>query len=239
VVPIATEVGAERRMYLPMAAIVTMAVIGLTHLSARLHQRVPSRRLFFAFASVLIAALSVVTLMRNREYASGLAMALTVRERWPTANADYLVGTELAAVGDRENAIVHLEAAARGYPPANYSLGAQLLAQGRTAEGIRALERFITDEPTSLASRGAHGLLANALADQERFREAIPHYRQFLAAHPQDADAWNALGVAQIRTDRLDDAIASFRSAVRANPADSRFSQNLERAEALRRQPYK
>jgi tetratricopeptide (TPR) repeat protein len=239
VVPIATEVGAERRMYLAMAAIVTMVAISLAHLSARLPERVPSRRLFFAFASVLVAALSVLTVMRNHEYSSGLTMALTVRERWPTANADYLVGTELAAVGDRENAIIHLAAAARAYPPANYPLGAQLLAQGRTAEGITALERFITDEPTALASRAAHGLLANALADQQRFLEAIPHYREFLAAHPENADAWNALGVAHIRSDRVDEAIASFRAAVRANPADTRFSQNLERAEALRRQPYK
>lgn len=235
VIPIATEVGAERRMYLAMAAIVTMVAIGLAHLSTRLPQRVPSRRLYFAFASVLIAALSVLTVMRTREYSSGLTMALTVRERWPTANADYLVGTELAAVGDRENAIVHLTAAARAYPPANYPLGAQLLAAGRTAEGIAALQRFITDEPTALASRAAHGLLANAFADEQRFREAIPHYREFLAAHPENADAWNGLGIAQIREERLEDAIASFRAAVRASPGDSRFAQNLERAEALLR----
>jgi tetratricopeptide (TPR) repeat protein len=166
-------------------------------------------------------------------------MARTILDRWPTANAEYMVGTELMAAGQRERAIGHLETAAREYPPANYPLGVQLLETGRTAEGMSALQRFIAAEPTALASRRAHGLLANTLADQERFREAISHYREYLAAHEHDADGWNALGVAYIRENQLDEAIAAFRAAVRARPGDERLSANLKRAEALRRQPYK
>jgi len=238
-IPIATEVAAERRMYLPMTAIAVAFVLAVARVSLRAAGTIRPTSAFAVATAVLVAALSLVTYARTGEYASALTMAQTVLDRWPTANAEYMVGTELAAAGQREKAIGHLQAAARDYPPANYPLGVQLLESGRAAEGMTALQQFIAAEPTALASRRAHGLLANTLADQERFREAISHYREYLAAHENDADAWNALGVAHIRENQLDEAIASFRTAVKARPGDDRLLANLHRAEALRQQPYK
>lgn len=76
----------------------------------------------------------------------------------------------------------------------------------------------------------AHGLLADALASRQAFDEAIPHYRAFVAARPQDVNAWTGLGVASIMTGRAEDAIAAFRSAADAAPDNSRLRQNLARA---------
>src|SRR6185369_12028376 len=58
IVPIATEVGAERRMYLPLAALVVMAIAAAWH--ARLK---PTFR--FVLLAGLVVALGTTTIMPN------------------------------------------------------------------------------------------------------------------------------------------------------------------------------
>src|SRR3989442_2927835 len=67
IVPIATEVGAERRMYLPLAAIVTVAVIGVMWRSDRLKR---DRAITLALLIVVGAVLTAGTLARNLGYPS-------------------------------------------------------------------------------------------------------------------------------------------------------------------------
>lgn len=226
VITVATEVAAERRMYLPLAGLIGGAVVAVAWAAARL--RMPRRALGLAAATIVVA-LAARTVMRNVEYESGLRMAGTILDRWPTANAEYLVGTELAARGRAREALPHLRAAVAGYPPARYALGVSLLAEGETNEGIAALQQFVRDEPQSMASRSAHAQLANTFAASGRFAEAIPHYRAYLAAHGADAAAWTGLGIAQAQTGAAREALDAFRRAASADPSpQSRL--NLARA---------
>ena len=102
---------------------------------------------------------------------------------------------------------------------------------GRIDEGISELRAFVRDEPGLLASRAAHGLLANALAGQQDFAAAIPHYREYLAAHAEDANGWNGLGIALLQSGkRPRGAIEAFRGAVKPRPANPGFQMNLARA---------
>src|SRR6185436_20092673 len=92
IVPILTEVGAERRMYLPLAALVVLIVAGVTLLWDRAGRTLAERsarmtpqtgRLVFAVGLLAAGAyLSTLTIMRNREYSSPLRLAETVLERW-------------------------------------------------------------------------------------------------------------------------------------------------------------
>ena len=66
IVPIATEVGAERRMYLPLAALIALVVAALAIAAGRLGPR----RARYAFAAVCLlcmAPLTAATIARNRE----------------------------------------------------------------------------------------------------------------------------------------------------------------------------
>jgi tetratricopeptide (TPR) repeat protein len=227
VITIATEVAAERRMYLPLAGAIAGVVATVAWIAAR--RAVPRRVLSIATLAV-VAALGVRTAMRNAEYATPLIMARTVLDRWPTANAEYLVGTELIAAGRSNEALPHLRAAAAGYAPARYLLGVALLSSGQTAAAISALEQFVRDEPHALVSRAAHGQLANAYAASGRPADAIPHYLEYLAANPDDAAAWTGVAIAQMQSGRGDEAIASFRRAAAADPSQPRFRLNLARA---------
>ena len=250
VLPIATEVGAERRMYLPMVGVISLVLVAcvssrvasassIMASAFRLRQGSGGRaeasaeavrRKAVAVVVMIAALLSTRTIARNREYQSALTMAETVLERWPSASAENLVGTELAAAGRHEEAIPHLREAARGYPAARYPLGTELLALGRVDEAIGELRAFIRDEPGLLATRAAHGLLANALADTRSYAEAVPHYQEYLAAHPEDGNAWTGLGIAFAQIGNPADALKAFRGAARADPRNPRFRINLARA---------
>lgn len=229
VLPIATEVGAERRMYLALAGVIALGVAGIVWCARRFStwRPTPAALLVAVLVSVPLAAR---TIARHAEYSSALTMAQTVLARWPTPNAHNLVGTELAAAGRHEEAIPHLREAARGYPPARYFLGSELLAAGRIDEGINELRTFVRDEPGLLASRAAHGLLANAFAGRQDFAAAVPHYREYLVAHADDANGWNGLGMALLQSGKRPDAIEAFRGAVRAAPENPGFQMNLARA---------
>jgi Flp pilus assembly protein TadD len=231
ILPIATEVGAERRMYLPLAALISAAVTGSVFVVRRWWPRAALTPRAAVMAAVLAAVpLAVSTAGRNGEYASALTLARSALDRWPSAQAHYLVGTELAAAGRGDIAIVHLREAAAGYPAARFPLGSELLKTGNTAEGIQELQRFLREEPNVFATRSAHGLLADAFAARREFEAAIPHYREYLAAFPNDGHAWTGLGIALISSGRAPEAVEAFRRAVASAPDNVRFRLNLARA---------
>src|SRR5262249_10089703 len=87
IMPISTEVGAERRMYLPLMAIVTMVVAGAARsLKVRENRSADlegPRGAWLIGAVVVAALLSIATIQRNAEYRSGLTLWQTVLDRWP------------------------------------------------------------------------------------------------------------------------------------------------------------
>jgi tetratricopeptide (TPR) repeat protein len=260
ILPVGAEVGAERRMYLPLAALLTLVVAWA---GAFLR-----RRAFQRYAAVLLlvvgAALALRTFFRNDEYASPLVMARTVLARWPTPVAEHLVGTELASAGDHDGAILHLRNAAPGYAPAHYDLGRELVKQGHPEEGIAELQAFIREEPGLLTVRDARITMSSAFAElhqtdqaieqlqlvlaaspgdadahrmlgylftgAQQFGAAIREYRAVVSARPADAAGWTGLGIASIAAGRLDDAVAAFRRAAADEPQNAGYRENLARA---------
>lgn len=249
ILPIATEVGAERRMYLPLIGLIALAVAGLTWLG---RQRPALRAVPATVVAIVVVALGATTFARNAEYASSLGMAHTILARWPTPNAHYLVGTELLVAGRHADAVSHLRVAAEQYPPARYSLGEALFGSGQPAAAIVEFERFQREEPTlspintrfqiakAYGSMGqmpqaienltaviaaapnlieARGLMAEALADQHRYAEAIPHYGAYLESNQRNAAVWTRLAGALMAVSRQADAIEALKRATAADPA--------------------
>src|SRR4029453_1173707 len=79
-VPIATEAGAERRMYLPLMGLTTAVVGGLYGFSS-LRSRSP-RALAATCVLVAAAGLGVATIARNAEHRSWLTLTEKTLERW-------------------------------------------------------------------------------------------------------------------------------------------------------------
>jgi len=71
--------------------------------------------------------------------------------------------------------------------------------------------------------------VADALAHQKRFDEAIPHYRR-AQEYPSDSAPYNNLGSVYAQQGKLMEAVAEFRRAVEIEPSSFRAHANLAAA---------
>lgn len=236
VVPIATEVGAERRMYLPLAAVVALIVWAATAVVARLDRPVeklapggrpltarrrPVTRLMplTTFVGVTIAFI-VMTAVRNRDYRSPVRMARTVVTRWPTPNAEDLLGVALADEGQHAESIVHLRLAVDAVAPARYDLGRELLATGQYSEAVAQFQSFIRLEPRLLATRDAYLFCAKALDLEGRPAQAGEEVQALLSISPGDADAHGILADLLTEQSAFVEAIPHYRVYLGGHPTD-------------------
>ena len=247
--PARAEVGAERYMYVPLAALTLVAVGLAASLTERLAARFPARSksivgMAIDVVFVVLLASAVRTVYRNEQYADPVALwSSTVAER-PHGRARFALGTALVAVGSEDDGIAELRRAAPDVPAAKYALGNELYAVGKMEEAARVLQEFIRDEPAPAGHLAARLLLARTLMAQGQLEESAAEFQTILAAAPSGAAANPAnpanavisearqglteLGTAQriiaadlLRRDRVDEAVAHAREAVRLRPADA------------------
>jgi tetratricopeptide (TPR) repeat protein len=240
-VPIATEVGAERRMYLPLAGLITLVVAGSWHvLTARrdpAHERL--RVTGWTVATLALAAvLGWTTAARNREYATPLTLAQTILERRPTPVAHQILGEQLALANRVPEALTEYRAAvSQGNTRAVYPLAMLIFNQGDVAGAVPHLERVVelagVNQPLRwlvppplevLSSRLA---LSQIYASQQRWADAEAQARQVLARVPGQVEARRLLAVALVGQQRWADAIAESQQLLAAYPNDVQARINL------------
>ena len=224
IIPIATEVGAERRMYLPLVALVVLAVVAASFLTRS--------RSSAGAATVAIAAMmfSIATVARTREYASPVLLARSAVERYPTSTAHHQLGVALLVAGDRDAAMNELRQAIPGAPRAHYTLGVELVKEGKTNEAIEQFQAFLREQPNLVEAITARQLLGRALAQQQRWSEAIEQEQQVLTMNPSEAqrlDTHALLAEALFGAERFQDAIAHCLEYLRARPRDGRVLTRL------------
>jgi tetratricopeptide (TPR) repeat protein len=217
VVPIATEVGAERRMYLPLIAVIALPVVAASFI-----KRMPSPAAWMVLVTCS-ATLAASTFARNHEYASGLVLAGTSVDRHPSSVAHHYLANELVQVGREDEAMVHLRQALPGAPGAHYSLGALLYKRREWNEAIDELQAFVRERPMQLEAVVARQLLGQAFAKQQRWQAAIEQYQMVLAMNPSSAqwvETQGLLGVACFGAQRFGEAVVHLGEYVKAVPAD-------------------
>jgi tetratricopeptide (TPR) repeat protein len=235
IIPVATQVGAERRMYLPLMAVVALLVASVYSFD-RLRSRV-SRVGAGLVLAVVSLALGLATMARNREYASPLLLAETVLRRWPTGVAHGMVGAELVRLQRDDDALPHLREGAKSDPTARYNLAVALFNTRRYDEAIRELELLIAQHPLREEIPWSRRLIGQAYAAQRKRPEAIAEFRAVLAMTPHDALARNLLidmllgyGVELGTAGKHDEAVAVFRQGVELDPTNARLRANLTTA---------
>jgi len=233
VIPIASEVGAERRMYLPLAALVVLAVTLGWLVLERLRARWPaqSRTLLGAAvcaAVVMVVAFAVRTTYRNREYATPISVWESVVARRPQGRARSALANELMAAGRHDEATAQLREAVRDYPDARAGLGTELFFQGHPAEAIGALDPFVRANPANPNRIPARLMLGQALMSQGQIDEGASQFKAVLDLNASNAAARQGLATGyRILAARLLErgnsaqAAVQAREAVRLNPADA------------------
>jgi tetratricopeptide (TPR) repeat protein len=223
IVPIATEVGAERRMYLPLAALAMLAVLGAAWLLDRSTRSVPAQRArvaALAALAIVVLLLGTATIMRNREYASAVALARTTFERWPSARAQHSLGAALIAEKQYEEGINQLRGAIDGDPGARYTLGVALFQQGKLPEAVENLREFLAREPFRIEAPTAHELIGRALKVQGRFPEAAEQFQQVLRMTPANRAVHGLLAESLMRQQKFDEAVSHYQQFLAFRPND-------------------
>ncbi len=240
VIPLVGETAAERRMYIPLAALVPLLIVAgywaqqrLTELVARRAGKVPVRRVSLALLSAEIMALGLtfacLTHLHLRAYEDELSLWQDVADHQPNDPLAQLnVGTLLAERGRNSEAVEHLKEAARLAPDprdspvcydelmryrAHYNLARVLENSGRFNEAIhqyRATLKLRPDDATT------HYNLARLLENMNDIQQAEAHYRQAIAADPDFAAAHSNLGILLQSAGRVPEAIESFEAALRS-----------------------
>ncbi len=210
-VPLASQTMAEHRMYLPLAAVIGLAVLGGHRLAGR-------GGLVVCLA--LAVGLGWATVNRNAVYRSELSLWRDTVASYPdNARAHTNLGNTLLALGQMPEAIAQYEAALRLQPytpEAHINLSNAFARLGRAAEAVEHGEAALRLEPDSA---DAHINLGNALVQLGRTAEAIEHYEAALRLQPDAADVRVNLGAALLKAGRTDDAVRQYEAALRLEPA--------------------
>jgi tetratricopeptide (TPR) repeat protein len=214
VVPITQQPMAEHRMYLPLAAIIALAVLGLNSWIKR------GRLILFAALAVELGCLSV---RRNEDYRSALAIWTDTSAKLPgNARAHANLGSVLVDIPGRlSEAISHYDEALRinpDYALAHCDLGVALTKiPGRQTDAIAQFETALRINP---GFADAHCDLGAALANiPGRQSEAILHYEAALRIQPDNAKIHDNLGMAlSTFPDRMPEAISEYEAALRIEP---------------------
>jgi protein O-mannosyl-transferase len=198
-VPITTEVAAERRMYLPLAAVIVLVVLGVYDLIAALVVRnAPRSRSLWSAAScaaiVVACVLGSLTYQRNSDY-----------------HAELQIWSESLSVKPNN-------------PRTHLSIGKALVEREQVDEGIRYYRRALQLDPDLV---DAHFNLGNALQQKEQFEEAVAEYNAALRISPGYARVQMNLGVALVKLKRFQDAVALYEAMLRDAPDSAEIQGNL------------
>jgi len=252
-VPVATQTMAEHRMYLPLAVLVSAAVL---EAYAWL-----GRRSLWLWAAVALAG-GVGTWVRNLDYRSERAIwADTVAKRPGNARAHFNLGVALSAGGDEPDARAAWAATLRIEPAhvgASAKLAESLAQSGRAAESLGYFETaaqggrsdgvFLNNWGSALLAAGraaaarekftaAQGRLpesaevrfnvGNVLVALGRGAEAIEAFRAAVRLRPEYGESHYNLGVALSGAGQYAAALAEFETALRLVPADESARRNV------------
>jgi len=219
VVPIVGSPIAEHRMYLPLASVVTLTVLGTIALGKRLFQDRPGIVVGCMTGAAVAVLLSSLTIHRNQDYHSALATWQdTVEKRPNNPRAHNCLGLALVQLGRLQGAIGHYEMAVRmqpDYVEAHNNLGVALVEEHRAQEAMEQWEEALRLKPDDAE---VHDNLGNAMLQAGKIQEAISQFEQALRINPDYADAHSGLGLALEETGRLPEAIGHWEQALRINP---------------------
>ncbi len=217
VAPIATQIGAERRMYLPLAALVILGVLAARRAAQYLAEHTKLSARFAAIAGVVLwagaaTALSARTVARNRDYSSALRLAEVTFDHWPSGATRTGLADELLLVGRRTEAIALLRAAVRDDPRAHFALGRALFEDDHLSEAREHLETFVRLRPKLFEVLEARTITGRILIAERRYDEAAEQFRRVLEMKPSAFDGHLGLAEVLMAQGRYADAVAEFRA---------------------------
>ncbi len=216
IVPVVGQAMAESRMYLPLAGVASLAVLGAYSVAGRWS---------LVAAGTVAIALGLASFARNRAYLSDSGLWIDTIAKVPGNQRAHnnLGNIWLAAPGHLNDAVAEYKEAIRlkpEFPKAHYNLGIALAKiPGRLNEAVAEFEEALREKP---GYPDAHNNLGNALTRMPgRQNEAIAHYREAIRLNPRFAGAYNNLGDALMSQGHMNESIELIETALRIDPSNT------------------
>lgn len=222
VIPLVNEIAAERRMYVPLAALVPLLIAGGWALWQIGCQRLgwkPTRNTAvatcFAATAPLAIGLACLSSQRLAVYQDELLLWQDAARHQPhDPMVQFNLGTLLAEAGRPAEAITHLERAVELDPDsgeARFNLARALEESGLAQDAALQYRATVALQPDHAA---AHYNLARLLEDSGKSAQALEHYQLAVESQPDFAAAHSNLGILLLGTGRTPEAIEHFEAAL-------------------------
>jgi tetratricopeptide (TPR) repeat protein len=229
------DLAVEHRMYLPLAPVVAMAVLGCHALLRRADRRGAAVRwLAPALLAGAAVALGAATHARNALYLSPLAMWKDNIAKVPGSfRAHYNAGLACVtrgALDEGERYFAEANRLAGGDKDAEFNLGVIGAGRGDVGRAIAHYEAALRLAPDFLKAHVNLGNLRLALGDAA---QAARHFEAALRKEPASFEANTSYGALLSRQGEWDRAAGCFGRAREARPGDA--AAGLRYAEALLR----
>jgi len=224
IMPVSTELIAEHRVYLSLAAVACLAAVAGHAIFSRLGRAIGGGAGLVTFlgvgASVAVAAAEIgATRSRNKVYSSDYALwADTVAKSPDDAGARNNLGNTLVEAGRIDEAIEQFRAASRispGYSDPHQNLGNVLTRMGRDAEAVSEYRLALPGNPTNANVLYNLGRTLQKTGDAAGATEA---FDQALDGRSESAVVWYNLGNAFMDEGRSGKALAAFGKALALRP---------------------
>jgi superkiller protein 3 len=166
--------------------------------------------------------------LQEKRYQEALGSFQKAYELDPTL-AQAQMGMAMAAEGlnDKVNAASHFEQYLVAHPDdleTRFHLAHLYLEQGKNEQALGELQTVYRVKPER---SGLAAALGDVCALLKQFSESEKFYRQALLAAPADPDLHRALGQTLLEEDKLAEAEAEFRTALKGNPRSREAGQGL------------
>jgi len=232
VMPSLGEVAAERRMYLPLAAVVTLVVGGgwraLAGLPGDRRDNRAARRLGAVALVAVALVLGWLTIQRNEVYRNDVGIwSDVVAQRPHNTRALSNLGTVLVAHGRVDEALARYDEAVEldpGNSDAQFNLGLTLAGRNELDAALVHLNEAVRLVPHSALAQCDLGIV---LTEKGDLAGASKHLTESLRFDPRNSAAHNAMGVVLARQGNPVEAEKEFTKAVQWQSDNAQAHANL------------
>jgi protein O-mannosyl-transferase len=231
--PLPTEPAAERRMYLPLLAVIAVTLGGGRQLCRRLWNRFgwPDRARIWVQAGVVIGltvALGITTFQRNAQYRTASSIWADVVAKRPGSPRGHAnLALAMLEEGKAAESIPHFLDALRLDPnqaSIHCNLGDALVTSGAVDQGIAEFKEALRLDPDYAPARVA---LGNAMTKRSDVKTALEVYQAAVASDPDDEAAHINLAELLARMGRREEAVTHYLETLRLDPNNVIAHYNL------------
>lgn len=250
VVPITSEMAAERRMYLALVTPVVIFVVGGYRFVramergrrglAPVEETAASRRKWIVLFATILVLFCITSVTRVSMYKNEINLWLQVLDRYPE---DSLAHQSVAALseklGNHAAGLKHYREATRLNPnaaQAHYALGLMLKKDGLYDEAITHFAAAVRTLPANVAIRNNLGVAQFVAGHND---DAIVTFRKTIEVAPNYWTAYQNLGIALRRAGKHQESLNALETAIQINPQAADLYSDLARTYRAMKQTEK